>query len=123
MIDLIYRKMCPGCGGEIESSRLAKGLLCKRCMPDEDSNPCEVKSDFSKVCKLKEQVKAFEEHFKKTIGFSLRELQRAWAKRFFLGHSFAMLAPTGIGKSTFGLSLASFLLFQKRVILFFLPIF
>lgn len=41
-------------------------------------------------------------------------LQRAWAARVVQGRSFAMLAPTGIGKTTFGLLTALWLAREGR---------
>ncbi len=43
------------------------------------------------------------------MGFPPWALQETWAKRVFLGHSFAIVAPTGIGKTTFGAVIAAFL--------------
>ncbi|BCD68844.1 reverse gyrase [Nitratiruptor sp. YY09-18] len=110
MIDLYYKDLCPNCGGTISSQRLAQGLMCERCMP-QAGDPCEVlqEGEYLKICKISEQEKLFEEFFKHKNGFALRQIQHSWAKRFFLGHSFALLAPTGVGKTTFGLSLAAFL--------------
>ncbi|BAF70864.1 reverse gyrase [Nitratiruptor sp. SB155-2] len=118
MIDLVYKGLCPNCGGDICSDRLDKGLLCKRCMPKE-GEPCEVlkEGEFVKVCEVEQRSVEFEAFFKEKNGFLLRQIQKSWAKRFFLGHSFALLAPTGVGKTTFGLSLASFL-DQKSYLLF-----
>ncbi len=121
MISLIYKNMCPNCGGDITSERLAKGLVCQKCLPEEvePSKQCEVvRGEFEKVCRLWEEVREFEEFFGQKIGFGPRELQLSWAKRFFLGRSFALLAPTGIGKTTFGLSLASFIRPKKSYLLF-----
>ena len=113
MIELIYKEMCPNCGGDIESARLAKGLVCKKCLPEEvePEKLCEElrEGEYLRVCELSRKYVAFEEFFQAKIGFPLRSLQQMWAKRFFLGRSFALLAPTGIGKSTFGLTLAAFL--------------
>ncbi|SMC08567.1 reverse gyrase [Nitratiruptor tergarcus] len=110
MIPLIYKKMCPNCGGDICSERLFKGLVCKKCLPKE-ANPCEAleEGDFLQICNLQKEVSEFESFFEQRSGFSPRELQLMWAKRLFLDISFALLAPTGVGKTTFGLISASFL--------------
>jgi len=50
----------------------------------------------------------FEEFFKKAIG-NLRGIQKFWARRIFFKESFAAVAPTGIGKTSFGLVMALFL--------------
>ncbi len=109
MIALRYKQMCPNCGGDIESDRLAAGLLCRRCMP-ESAEPCEVADKaFRKVCRVWDEAEEFGRFFAAKMGFGLRSLQQMWARRFFLGRSFALLAPTGVGKTTFGLALASYL--------------
>ncbi len=117
MIPLRYKGMCPGCGGEIESERLAKRLLCKKCMPNE-GEPCQVQSHFLQVCKRLEQEAAFEAFFKEKVGFDLRKLQKMWAMRALGDISFALLAPTGIGKTTFGLTYAAFLRPKKSYLVF-----
>jgi reverse gyrase len=42
----------------------------------------------------------FSEFFTQVTGFTLWALQRAWARRMVSGESFALIAPTGVGKST-----------------------
>ncbi|BCD61039.1 MULTISPECIES: reverse gyrase [unclassified Nitratiruptor] len=118
MIELVYKGLCPNCGGDICSERLGKGLMCKRCMQKE-GDPCDIlqEGDFLAICAVEQRSALFETFFKEKNGFSLRQIQKSWAKRFFLGHSFALLAPTGVGKTTFGLSLAAFL-DQKSYLLF-----
>ncbi len=121
MIPLVYKRMCPNCGGDITSERLSKGLVCQKCLPQEvePSRLCDViTGDFRRVCELWSRAKEYEEFFGQSAGFRPRELQLSWAKRFFLGRSFALLAPTGIGKTTFGLTLASFIRPKKSYLLF-----
>lgn len=45
-------------------------------------------------------LQEFSEFFSELTGFSLWALQRAWARRMVSGESFALIAPTGVGKST-----------------------
>jgi len=117
LIDLIYRGVCPGCGGDICSRRLGAGLLCRRCQPEE-GDPCERESRFSAVCSLWSEVEAFQNFFEKRLGFPPRRLQMMWGRRVLQGLSFTLLAPTGIGKTTFGLALAAFLSPRKSYLLF-----
>ncbi len=42
----------------------------------------------------------FSKFFTDLTGFSLWAMQRAWARRMLAGESFALIAPTGVGKST-----------------------
>ncbi len=118
MIKLLYKRLCPNCGGDICADRLNAGIMCKRCMPKEEA-VCDVlkEGEFLYICEVEQKSKAFEHFFKEKNGFSLRQIQKSWAKRFFLGYSFALLAPTGVGKTTFGLTLSSFLK-QKSYLLF-----
>jgi reverse gyrase len=107
-------KGCPNCRGPISDERLALGLPCDKCLPEGN-----LKEKFAKLCKIlhetkrikelkiycevNEKVNYFKQVFKKVLNTSPSSLQIGWAKRFFLGESFAIVAPTGTGKTTFGL--------------------
>ncbi|RUM31386.1 MAG: reverse gyrase, partial [Aquifex sp.] len=113
MIKAIFETLCPNCGGEISAERLLKGLPCERCLPEEVKREevCEKleEGEFKEFCGLLFELKEWEEFFKDKLGTSPWSLQKSWARKVFLGRSFAMLAPTGVGKTTFGLSMASYL--------------
>jgi len=117
MISLIYKNSCPNCNGDISSGRLLRSLPCDKCIREEDidKNICEVinEGNLKNICNLYEDLKKFEELFIRTIKSSLWSLQRTWAVRYFLGNSFALLAPTGIGKTTFGLVLSKYIVENK----------
>nr|3P4Y_A Chain A, reverse gyrase helicase domain [Thermotoga maritima] len=51
----------------------------------------------------------FRSFFKKKFGKDLTGYQRLWAKRIVQGKSFTMVAPTGVGKTTFGMMTALWL--------------
>jgi reverse gyrase len=53
--------------------------------------------------KLKRKLNFLKKVFKNLLNTFPSSLQIGWAKRFFLGESFAIVAPTGTGKTTFGL--------------------
>jgi len=113
MIKAIFETLCPNCGGEISAERLLKGLPCEKCIPEEVQRE-EVcrrleEGEFKEFCGLLSELKEWEDFFKDKLGTSPWSLQRSWARKVFLGRSFAMLAPTGVGKTTFGLSMASYL--------------
>ena len=113
VIPIIYKNMCPNCGGDISSERLFKGLVCENCLPEEV--PREDQCDFLgygkflDVCQLWSKVKDFKGFFRDIIKNDLWSIQETWATRFFLNISYALLAPTGIGKTTFGLVLSKYL--------------
>lgn len=106
MIDSVFKGLCPNCGGDITSNRLELGIPCERCMPDGEVL---VEGELLRLKRVEAKVREWEAFFEERIGFSPWSLQVSWAKRILLGHSFALLAPTGVGKSSFGLSMATFL--------------
>ncbi len=120
----IFEKTCPNCGGPISDIRLQKGLPCSKCLPQQVENEdkaCEVllkenklNKDFKEICTLKEELEKFRNFFFEIHRSYPWSLQEAWFKRFFLGRSFALLAPTGIGKTTFGLTLSYYLAKKKN---------
>lgn len=108
---------CPNCRGRISDERLSKGLPCEDCI--EESELSDVKGDFKRIvevlkkkgklkeleiyARVEEEISYFQEVFKEVHGAYPSSLQLGWAKRFYLGESFAIVAPTGTGKTTFGL--------------------
>jgi len=64
----------------------------------------EFKEDYLILKKSRE----FSYFFKESIGYYPLHLQLYWAKRALRGESFSIIAPTGIGKSTFGNILSHF---------------
>ncbi|MCE4606183.1 MAG: reverse gyrase, partial [Desulfurococcales archaeon] len=101
---------CPNCGGPITAERLEKGLPCERCLP----NPVKggvgevyralrengVTGRYSLLWIQEREYERFREFFEKANGSSLWSAQTSWAKRLLNGQSFAIIAPTGVGKST-----------------------
>ena len=125
-VKAIFEKACPNCGGPISDYRLSLGLPCSKCLPrleeDEDTaRAClelsatgNLKGDFKEICDLSEATQDFINFFRSIHKSYPWTLQVAWFKRFFLGRSFALLAPTGIGKTTFGLTLSFYLAKKKN---------
>jgi len=111
----IFKNLCPNCEGNISSGRLKKGLPCYICLPEPTENPCDYLENENKLRGLKafcfsiKQIEEFKRFFKEKTGFLPWSLQETWAKRVILGNSFAALAPTGIGKTTFGIIMSAFL--------------
>lgn len=108
----IIHRGCPNCGGEITDDRLIKGYPCYKCLPEDSKDICGSlrKSGklegLSKLCETEKFVSEFSEIFKRCVGAKPWSLQKTWAKRFFNKDSFAIVAPTGVGKTTFGLVLS-----------------
>lgn len=109
MIKAIFKGLCPNCNGDISSDRLEKGVPCERCLPKETESDFVIKGVLSDFLRLKEAEKEWIEHFTNHMKSRPWSLQIAWARRVFLGRSFALLAPTGVGKTSFGISMSSYL--------------
>ncbi|GAB6076715.1 reverse gyrase [Desulfurobacterium crinifex] len=107
-----FHRMCPNCGGIISDERLKVGLPCEKCLSEEIeySNRREICNalenrlkQFKEICWLDEFTEDYVKFFKEKTGFTPWTLQVMWAKRVALKKSFTMIAPTGVGKTTWGL--------------------
>ncbi|MCS7175034.1 reverse gyrase [Pseudothermotoga sp.] len=109
----LFEALCPNCGGRIDTDRLEKGLACERCLPHPaEGHLCELleqKLQYTQVCELLDREKKFIKFFTEKMNNPPWSLQKLWAKRIFQGQSFAIVAPTGVGKTTFGATMACFL--------------
>jgi len=114
----IYDFACSNCGGEITDARLIKVGVCERCLAEEAENllqAAEVLKALRRLRKLKDYLKIqreyeeFKKFFKKILGFEPWSLQEVWAKRILSGENFAIVAPTGVGKTILGLIMALYL--------------
>ena len=115
----VYKKLCPVCGREIDNDRLWMGFPCRKCVPD--PAPHNIKMNrglFKKFYEAQELTEQFAEFFKQATDFNIARLQKLWTKRFFLGESFAIMSPPGLGKTTWGLTLS---LFINRKVLILVP--
>jgi reverse gyrase len=125
MIKAIYKSSCINCNGEIDSERLFFGLPCKNCLPIFDEKILKRKEgffdyiyknlkknktlkDYEKYYKIIEETKKFKKFFKKIVGKPW-SAQLMWFKRVIQKKSFAILAPTGTGKTTFLIALSLYL--------------
>ncbi|MBO8160061.1 MAG: reverse gyrase [Thermosipho sp. (in: Bacteria)] len=125
-LGLEYIHSCVNCEEVNTDERNLKGLPCKKCLP-------EITKDYIKTLKRKglllnlykyvefyEKLDNFEKFFKDKLGFTLNSYQKIWAKRVILKRSFTLVAPTGVGKTTFGLMMSIWLSKEgKRSILVF----
>jgi len=115
----VYSFACINCGGEILDERLLKLGLCEKCLPDvgdiDFQQAIQILKSSGKLKKLKEistlytSYLEFKEFFRKAVGFEPWALQEVWTKRILLGENFAIVAPTGIGKTVLGLVMALYL--------------
>ncbi len=86
------------------------GLLCEKCMQDETLDPCDIANGYYKsFCDITKEELYLEKLFKEKSSYDISSLQKMWLKRFLSGQSFSMIAPTGIGKTTFLLFLGYYL--------------
>ncbi|MCC6002972.1 MAG: reverse gyrase [Thermofilum sp.] len=67
------------------------------------------KKDLEKLYLIERRLAEFQEFFSQGLGSSPWSAQRTWARRVFMGKSFVILAPTGVGKTVFGTLMALFL--------------
>ena len=127
----VFKHACPNCEGKISDERLVMGVPCEKCLP---LNINQLKDLFSKMTPLEFKIKIldilrdkgtlkkyydlveiekelaeFEDLFRKGTGSRLWSAQREWARRVLKKVSFAITAPTGIGKTVFGMTMAIYL--------------
>ena len=144
MVHAIFLNACPNCGGEITDDRLLLALPCHNCLPEDiaqrlikeyaSSPPLIFKSkilevlkelnnakNYEEVIKLDEELKELEQLFNKITGSRLWSAQRTWAKRVLKGKSFAIIAPTGVGKTMFGSIMSIYLASKNKKCYILLP--
>ena len=109
MLFLVARA-CPNCGGTISDERLSRGLPCSKCLPSPShENICARLEQAGRLkrlapfCEAEKRLSFFKTLFQKTLNFPPSKLQESWIKRIIFRESFAIVAPTGTGKTTFGL--------------------
>ncbi len=106
MIEVKYSSLCPICGKDLTADEIKEGVC---------------RNTGKQLCyfEIEEKLKEFLQFFESNVG-KIRHMQKYWAKRVLNGESFAAVAPTGTGKSTFGIAMASYLsnLNKKSYIIF-----
>ena len=130
---MIIKGMCPNCGGAISEERLLKGLPCRKCLPSKylglvkSEGLREVLSRIGRVnglvdlFLLEDELEEFSEFFKRVLGKDLWSIQLAWARRMLSGESFALIAPTGVGKTTLLQTYALFRAVRGGRVLYIVP--
>ena len=96
MIPVIYGELCPQCHKELRWEEIEDNV-CKNTGKELSHT-----RDF-------EIYEEFERFFVEKFKSKPRAIQRMWARRVLFGQSFAAIAPTGIGKSSFGIIMSMFL--------------
>ncbi len=100
MIPVVYEGLCTVCRKDLTIREIEDGK-CKI----EDVPLSSLFHD--------DEEEEFEVFFEKVLG-KPREIQRFWMKRLVRGESFAVVAPTGIGKTVFGLISSLFLALKGK---------
>ncbi len=122
---VIYRRACPNCGGDITSDRLGAGLPCHKCLPDvpkrvsgtiEVLNLLERLGTINRLRSISNLINEYNEFagmFRRIVGTGMWGAQRLWTRRLIKGKSFAIVAPTGSGKTTFGIIASLYTILRK----------
>lgn len=112
-----YYHSCINCGGINTDTRNEKGLPCEKCLKDDHLTEnvfellkgCGLLKDYQIYWNFHQNYKMFEKFFELIFHKPMTGYQRTWARRFLLSKSFTLVAPTGVGKTTFGLVASLFL--------------
>ncbi|MBE8539519.1 reverse gyrase [Geoglobus acetivorans] len=95
MIFTRYENLCSVCNSSLFEKEIEGNICLKENKPLCLHHTDEITSEFIQF-------------FEKAIG-EPRSIQIFWARRIFQNESFATVAPTGIGKTSFGIAMALFL--------------
>ena len=107
-----YNSLCINCKGSISDSRLKTSGLCDNCLEEDIKRRDLIVKRLTKRGNMEEygilwdfwrKCEEFSEFFEKIIGNKMWTLQEFWMKRLLKEESFAIVAPTGIGKTSFGI--------------------
>ena len=125
----IYREMCPNCHGRICDERLYRKNPCEMCLENEIQAPEYIElitavrdalrvkgalKEWEEIYRIEIKLREIEELFEKATGFTFWSAQKTWVKRLVKGKSFSIIAPTGMGKSTFGAFMAIYYAMQGK---------
>lgn len=112
--NIIYMNSCPNCGRNISSLRLYKGSACEKCIKEDivfndlndliqylnSNNNLVLLKDFRNILDNYNKVVYL---FNKILNSPPLGPQKSWILRALKGDSFAIVAPPGLGKTTFGI--------------------
>ncbi len=127
---LLFKNFCPNCNGNISNQRLELGTLCSKCLAKpytsryliwkslKEENKVQ---NYKNILKLSYQLSRIRKLFQKAIGNFPTSLQEVWIKRVIARRSFSIIAPTGIGKTTFALITSIYLATKGKKIYIMFP--
>ncbi|RKY30413.1 MAG: reverse gyrase [Candidatus Omnitrophota bacterium] len=95
-IEVRYVDLCKVCGKDLTDEEIELSF-CKRARKPLSFEP------------LDSLLDEFKDFFEKSVGYPPRGIQVLWARRLLRKESFTAVAPTGIGKTTFGIIASIFL--------------
>ncbi len=122
LIEIEYKNICPLDKSSATFEEIYNYGLCQRDFLKFKKNFWELKEetidpeeflDFQEDYLILQNLKKFQKFFQEKTGHKPLKLQIYWAKRALKKESFSIIAPTGIGKTTFGNVLAHF--FEGKV--------
>ncbi|OYT38349.1 reverse gyrase [Candidatus Pacearchaeota archaeon ex4484_31] len=121
----LFINFCPNCGSNISDERLSKASLCSKCLskPLATNNYLKIFRELKQKGKIKHYLKLYnffkekekiKRMYEKVLNNKPSALQETWINRVLLGKSFSIVAPTGIGKTVFGLITAIYFASKKK---------
>jgi len=124
-IEVIYQHSCPNCGRDFESWRSSRGLSCTSCTKPTNREFARFydalefiieKKEVETYIKYRRLLDEINDLFKKITNNNMWPIQASWALRALKGYSFAITAPTGVGKTVFGIVFTYYLAtrFKKK---------
>ncbi len=94
-----------------ETAREVRERIWRAPLP----KPTDLGRELPKLVATKRLVEGFSRFFRLCVGNDPWSIQRTWMYRVVQGQSFAMIAPTGVGKTTFGIVSALYLAIVYRL--------
>ncbi|MEM1982920.1 MAG: reverse gyrase [Sulfolobales archaeon] len=133
---LIYSGLCPNCGGDIDEDRMRAGLPCSNCLRVDDLFELGSLSKqlireklltthklgkYLNFLDVESELEEFGKFFNSVTGKELWSIQRSWARRMLSNESFALIAPTGVGKTTLLLTYSLYRALNGGKVLYVVP--
>lgn len=112
----IYSNICPIDHKEASFSEILRFGMCEKHFQKlkadiwlaRKSLSCDKLGFDKENCSLEKTLNKYIKFFRDIFGFEPFSLNLYWAKKVFRHESFSIMAPTGFGKTTFGISIAHF---------------